>query len=253
MTVSVEARGFAKRKFFKLAGGQTHELKLTEGASVVGRVVMNGQPLKNVMVGLVSVDRSESFTGDFTVGTNDEGRFLFVNIPPYQTYYVYGIMDSVREYGAIPIKKIRVSADGSSKDAGELTVAPAHRLAGRVVLADGTPVPPKTRLLVGRAEAWDTASVELDEHGRFDLRGIPPESVGVSVRVRGYRFSDKNKSLDRLNGGSLVGRIDHDIIDLQLLLEPGQFAPPDFNAPPASPEDWQPRGKPLHGAESTNL
>jgi len=136
MTVSVEAHGFARRKFFKLASTKTHELKLSEGATVTGQIVKEGKPLKDVGVGLVSVDRSENFTGNFEIATDDNGRFVFLNVPPYQQYFVYGLMDSLREYGCVPAKRLRVTGDGSTKDAGELAVAPGLRLTGRVVLSD---------------------------------------------------------------------------------------------------------------------
>ena len=48
MTVAVEARSFAKRKFFRLPSGKPHDLKLTEGATVSGRVLRDGKPLKNL-------------------------------------------------------------------------------------------------------------------------------------------------------------------------------------------------------------
>ncbi len=248
MTVTAEAPGLARRRFFKLDSSQTHELRLTEGATVTGRLQKAGQLLKGFSVGLVSVDRSDDSTGGFEATTNDEGFFCFQNIPPYHEYFVYGLMRSLQQVGCVAAKRLRVAADGSSKSAGDLEVTPGVRLTGRVVLADGNPVPPHTRLSVGPANAWDALSVELDPNGRFEAPSLPRDSYGVSVHVRGYSMSLKNKSLDRINGG-LVGRIDQDT-DLTILLEPGQFAPPDFQKPWNLRLEAPPRDKPLQGADA---
>lgn len=250
MTVSVEARGFARRKFFKLDSTKSHELQLTAGVTVTGRLVKDGTPLSGVGVGLVSVDRSDNFTGNFEVATDQNGRFIFQNVPPYRQYFVYGLMDSLRKFGCVPARRLRISADGSTKDAGNLEVVPGLRLTGRVMLSDGNPVPPNTRLHIGREEAWDSLSVELGPAGQFDVQGLPPESYGVSLRVRGYTMSAKNKSLDRLNGDTLVGRVDQDT-DVLILLEPGQFVRPDFQKVMNSEVEPQPQDKPLRGADVT--
>jgi hypothetical protein len=44
----------------------------------------------------------------------------------------------------------------------------------------------------------------------------------MSARIKGYRFSKQNPSLDWLNGG-IVGQVTSDITDLTLLMEPGEW------------------------------
>ena len=132
-----------------------------------------------------------NYVGNFDIGTDSDGRFLFVNLPPNLDYYIYGDMESMKSHGAIGTRKIHTGADGETFDAGDLVVKPAHRLAGQVVLDDGKPVPGNTRLLVNRDDAWDSMLVELDKDGRFDVSGIPTETLGLGVRVAGYRISAK--------------------------------------------------------------
>ena len=81
--VDVEARGYAKAVFQSLATGDAiHTLKLTEGAVLKGRIVKGAQPLAGVEVGVAGADRnSEVFVGDFSVGTDKDGRFLLANLP----------------------------------------------------------------------------------------------------------------------------------------------------------------------------
>ena len=98
LDVIVDARTFAKKTFTSLARGtEFHELQMSEGATVSGRVVQKDKPLPNVSVGIVSVDRGmENFTGNFELGTDAEGRFAFVNLPPNVKYYIYGIMETIK-------------------------------------------------------------------------------------------------------------------------------------------------------------
>ncbi|MDA1274036.1 MAG: carboxypeptidase-like regulatory domain-containing protein [Verrucomicrobia bacterium] len=179
---------------------------------------------------------------------NPEGEAI-----PNAVVFVYGLMDSVRPYGALPEKRIRLRADGSILDVGELSPVPGNRIVGEVILSDGEPIPFGTKVVLSRDGAWDSTAVDIDPSGQFNMSGIPEGSVTVSVRVPNYRFSEKNKSLDRLNGGSLVGQIAHDIIGLKILLEPGQFVHPDFRILKDFEPSMQPRDEPLRGAETTGL
>ena len=250
MDLKVRARALANQTFTELrCGTNRYDLRLSEGATVTGRVLLNGKPLANVGVGMVSADRGmEKFTGNFDVGTDAKGRFAFVNLPPNTDYFLYGSMETLRPYGAIANVKVRAGADGQTTDAGELTVSPAHRLAGRVVLSDGKPVPAKTRLLVGRENAWDTLQVELDKAGRFDTGGLPTETYSLSARVPGYHISPQNGSLELMNPFHIIGRVDQDITNLLFLLEPGPDLRPDYDS--HLPETASPRHRPLRGAET---
>ncbi|HKX62185.1 MAG TPA: carboxypeptidase-like regulatory domain-containing protein, partial [Verrucomicrobiae bacterium] len=132
-------------------------------------------------------------------------------------------------------------------DFGTLKVQTGHRVSGRVVLSDGKPVPPDTRIVLGREDAWDNREALLDSEGRFDFIGVPAESVGMSVRIKGYKLSKRNGSLDWYNGG-MVGRVEADIPDLIILLEPGEWRYNGDEGEPPSGEN-QPSDKPLRGAK----
>jgi uncharacterized GH25 family protein len=249
MTVKVSARMFADKNFSKLASGTAvHELKIAEGATLTGRVLLNGQPLAGVSVGVSAADRTAgNYLGHFEVGTGSRGNFAFVNLPPDANYYIYGIMGTMKQCGAIPLRQIHVGKDGETTDVGDLFVGPAHRLAGRVVLADGQPVPAKTRLLVSREEAWDSMQLILDKDGNFDVTGIPSETISLSVRTKGYHVSVRNLSVDQLNPFQLIGRIDHDITNLVFMLEKGPDPQPNFSQ--VDPDYGQSRQSSLRGAE----
>jgi hypothetical protein len=196
-------------------------LKLTPGATVTGRVVRDGKPVAGCEVGMVQVSRSsDGFLGETAVGTDSEGRFTFLNVHPDENYFVYTILSSMKDGGAAESKKVRSGSEGAITDVGELAVTRGHTIKGRVLLSDEKPIPAKTRLLLGREDAWDTVSVELDAEGRFEVGGLPTERYSLSVNLKGYEISSKNHSSDSQNPGRLIGMIDQDIDGLKILMEP---------------------------------
>jgi uncharacterized GH25 family protein len=248
MDVKVSARTFADKNFSRLPVGATNELVMTEGAAITGRVLCDGRPLPGVSVGISGVEREAGiYAGHFETGTDADGKFALVNIPPDVDFWIYTGMSTMRKFGAAPVRKIRSGRDRETTDAGDLVVVPAHRLAGRVVLADGQPLPPNVRLLVSREEAWDSMQITLDQNGHFDTTGVPDELVGLSVRVKGYHVSARNLSVDRLNPFQLIGRMDRDITNLVFMLEKGPAPQPDYSQ--VDPDYNESRQRPLRGAE----
>lgn len=246
MSVRVEAPGYARRKFFQLSSEKVHDLKMTDGATVVGRLVKDGKGVPEIAVGLVSVDRSENFTGSYDTFTDVDGKFHFDNVPPYQMYYVYSMMEKSDAEFVAPATKVRVTADGSRKDLGDVPLLKGSRLKGKIQLTDGSPLPPDLKMTLSRNGAWDGKTFPVAADGTFETTGIPVEAYSLSLRVPGYMISGKNKSLDWLNGGSLVGRIDGDAF-VHILLEPGKFQQPDFKTMGGFGPHLQPYDKPLQG------
>jgi uncharacterized GH25 family protein len=248
MQVKVSARSYADKNFDRLASGTPHDLVLTPGAELHGRVVLEGRPLAGVSVGITGVNRSmEDYLGHFTIGTDAEGNFDFVNLPPDGDFLIYTTLGSMKNRGAVPARQIHTGAEGDVTEAGDLVVEPGHRLAGRVVLADDQPVPPKTRLDIGRESGWDNLQVTLGPDGAFDVSGIPTEIMDLSVRPKGYHLSGRNVSLDQLNPFRLIGRVDRDLTNLVLLAEKGPEIRPDYQH--LDPDYQETRNHPLTGAE----
>lgn len=243
----VEGHGVAKR-WVDLTPGRDHLVRMQEGVTVSGKIFRHGQPVSNIVMGLVTKERraGESLRGD-ELATDKNGLFLLPNVPPGREFVLYAKMDSLAG-DTVPVKIFTTGASGSEWDCGTLETQPAYRVAGRVVLSDGKPIPAATRLLLGRETAWDHTEALLDAEGRFEFRGVPAESVRLNVSVPGYKFSKRNASLDWLNGG-LIGRVDGDLSDLTLLLEPGkwQFNGEEGDAPNG---ESQPRDQPLRGIPS---
>ncbi|MGB7159884.1 MAG: carboxypeptidase-like regulatory domain-containing protein [Tepidisphaeraceae bacterium] len=254
--LQVRARGLVPTNFDLLpTGTKIHELKLIRGAIVTGRLTRGGKPLAGVAVGLVQADRGTgNFLGETIIGTAADGRFEFVNVKPDEDYFVYAKAASLPPGVASPGKSVRSPGNGKTSDVGDVVAMRGHVLRGTVRLSDGKPVPANTRVLLSRDEAWDAQSTTVGADGSFTINGVPPgERVSLSVRVRGYRMSASNASLDLTNRGSIEGKVDGDIEGLVMLLEPGQV---DYNWLNAQPnqqkliDDFRKvREGRIHGAE----
>jgi uncharacterized GH25 family protein len=197
-------------------------IRMTAGATLSGRFVREGKPVAGAIVGLVQANRGLfNYLGDTSIGTDENGRFTFLNVHPNDDYFVYGLIGAIKGGGAVEAKAVRLAAEGATTDVGDLPVVRGHRIKGQVVLSDGKPIPPKTRLMVSREHAWDSTRVELDTDGRFEISGLPTERYTLNVSLRGYHLSSKNHSVDSQNPSRLVGTIDQDIDTLKILMEPG--------------------------------
>ena len=75
---------------------------MTEGATLTGRALRDGRPVPFVEIGVSGVNREVSaYVGHFEIGTDPNGLFAFVNLPPDTDHYLYGIMDTMKSSGAM--------------------------------------------------------------------------------------------------------------------------------------------------------
>lgn len=247
--VEVEARGLAKGIFQNLASGdEIHTLKLTEGTTIIGRVVQDGKPVAGVDIDVSGANREASaYVGDFSIATDANGKFMIANLPPRTDYVLCGTMQSLGDRGCIPAKNIRMGDEGETTDVGDIIVQPAFVLAGQIRLSDGKPVPAHEHVQLSRVRPWDALQIETDKSGHFRFPGVPPEEVSLTARVPGYRLSPRNASLDPANPFQLIGRIVTNKTDLILEFEPGKNRE-------RLDSDWQIaqalRQEPLRGAEA---
>jgi hypothetical protein len=241
------ARGAAPRPV-QLRPGRDCLIRMQEGVVVTGRVVADGRPVAGAVVGVCPAAQAlgEVFSSD-RIATDSDGRFSLLNLPAEKALTLFATMESLRGNGALPAKQFTTGKNKTTTDLGDLALQPGYRVAGEIVLADGKPVPERTRLLLAREGVSDYSEVALDADGRFEFQTVPAGSVSLSARIKGYKFSQRNPSLDWANG-FILGKVDRDITNLTLLLEPGEFR---FDPNPANrPEgvEAQPRDKPLRSA-----
>ena len=160
-------------------------------------------------------------------GTTDQnGVFHLEQAIPETDFWVYAETGTLQDRGAVIPVHIRTAAAGSSFDVGELHVQDGRTLAGRVILSDGKNAPTNAVLVATSEQADGALELKLNESGQFKFEGLPEGVVSVFVFFPGenvpvrYRFSRKNKCTEPRGAKMLTGRLDHDILDLTILLEP---------------------------------
>ncbi len=205
-------------------------LDIDRGSVVTGRIVREGKPVPGATIGLWGFDVLESPE----VKADALGRFRFPHVPANSPCWAYVPTGSLERAGAVPPKSLRTAGEDSAIDVGDLTVRPGRMVSGRVVFADGKPLPANVEVLAGAGNADGTLRAKPDRSGRFTLAGLPDGQVWVVAYFpddkfyapAGYRVSAKNKCLDPLNPYTLIGRVDRDVADLTILFEPGEQPTP---------------------------
>jgi len=183
----------------------------------------------------------------FEAGTDSNGRFTVPHMPAETKFAFYTRMKEMAGSGmALSPKEVTTTADGTTVDLGELELGRTHRLRGRVLLADGQPVPDRTRIYLNLERGFDNQDTRLDPDGWFEFDGIPEDEISLSVRLTGYRVSAKNPNKDWLNENYLLGRLQKDFDEFIIHLEKGTRL--DRNSAPPGAES-QPRQKPLESAK----
>ena len=242
-----EGAGVAKQ-WVTLKPGGDYLVKLPEGVSLTGRVMHDGKPMKGVTIAANTKERTCGVYFDVDgVTTDDEGRFMLLNVPPNRQFLIYATMSSMGGTGTLPERLLTTGDSGTKQDLGQMSVQPGYTIAGKIVLADGKAIPANTRLFLGLEGAMDTQETKLDADGQFEFKGVPASSLSISLRIAGYKLSGRNPSLDRLNG-RILGRIGGDVKELTILMEPGSWKPNDEEGRMGGDDDF-PVDKPLRGVK----
>jgi RNA polymerase sigma factor (sigma-70 family) len=205
-------------------------LDMDRGSVVTGRIVREGKPLPGATIGLWGFDVLESPE----VKADAEGRFRFPHVPANSPCWAYVPTGSLERAGAVPARSLRTAAEDSAIDVGDLTVQPGRMVSGRVVFADGKPLPANAEVIASADHAGGELRAKPDRSGHFTLAGLPAGLVSMAVLFpddqfyapAGYRLSARNKCRDPLNPYLLMGRVDRDVADLTILFEPGEQPPP---------------------------
>ncbi|MEZ0385920.1 MAG: carboxypeptidase regulatory-like domain-containing protein, partial [Verrucomicrobium sp.] len=147
---------------------------MRQGASVTGRVLMNGNPVVGRRIAIVQTDRSiDVFLGPIETVTDAEGRFTLEHLPAAQELVFYGIMESLEALGFVQSKILEPIANAAGRDLGDLQVQPAVALKGRLIRKDGKPFLAGTRIHLSRDPTWDSRLVDVQLDGSFESRGLP--------------------------------------------------------------------------------
>lgn len=229
--LEIDAKGFARNNVELLpTDGEVHEIRMSEGASLHGRVLKDGKPLSGLIVSLIQCDTGPgNYIGYRTTATDAEGRYRFANLATNDEYFVFLSMKQAGGLGKMMApKRVSVGAEGTDADAGDGTVLePIYRVSGRIILTDGRPIPKNTRLWLSREEiGWDAAVCVLGQDGSFSFSGVPEEAVALGVRVVGYRLASQKNRFQQIRSTHVAVMVDGDKSGLEIYMEPDPTAKP---------------------------
>jgi hypothetical protein len=255
--IMVEASGVASRGFrFRLKGEGEPEtadprawliepsgivpepLVVGPGVTVAGRVVRDGKPVEGASIGLSFADRddSPSLAGIPAITTDARGSFRFLHVLPDTAFWAYSKVGSIDDQGTIVPESVHTTEDGTTVELGDLQIEKGRTLAGRLVTADSKPVPGGTTFWASIEHTGGSVELRVSDTGQFEWKGLPDGLVTLKVVFRaapaelGYRVSAQNKCLSPFHKNLLEGRLDHDITDLTILLEPDRGSDPEFRS-----------------------
>ncbi len=221
----------------ELDGQIPQPLRMSRGSSIIGRLVRNGKPVMGGTVGLkIAGENDFLFPRKLEIRTADRGVFRLDHVPPETDFWVYGKLGSLTDNGAVVPVSLHSPEDNATVDLGDLRAEEGRTLAGRVVCSDGRTPWQRVHMLLGVPNAVGVLEAKLDEIGRFEFRAIPDGPVRVNTFVKNdkadqvYRLSTKNKCLEPFFRHALEGRLDRNIDDLTILLEPGKTIDRDPNS-----------------------
>jgi protocatechuate 3,4-dioxygenase beta subunit len=265
---TIEASGHVPRSFNEVPPGpNTNEYRLSNGTILTGRLVKDGKPVPDAGIGIYGV-KGGGFINHDSVVTDMSGRFTFSGLAPHKEFYLFGIMQSLRELGALPRQRIKTGDDGTLIELGDLNLIIGYTIAGRVQMVGGKPTPvgaftlarteltppadraptkeeESNRSFYGLEDSFDNWRADPGKDGKFEFVGVPGETVSIFLMLKPFdTLSPRNISSDG-KGFRLLGMVVSNKTDLVIELEPHskQVFPPARNFEALS-------RKPLQGAEA---
>jgi len=204
--VQISPRAMAPKLSTISSGTDRKVITVTEGATVRGRLVRNGEAVAQAEIGLSTHSQIAGETlPEVRIGTGDDGRFALTGIPPGRVWYLYAKMDSLASRGLVAdIVECATKSDGQDLKLGDISVRPAYTLRGKVVLSDGKPIPPDMRINLFSDRVPDSQSLTLASTGVFEFKGLGRGVYRLLPSVRGYEARDP-QSLELLIEGDVNG------------------------------------------------
>jgi hypothetical protein len=234
---------------------QPVELTIIEGVTIVGRVVRRGVPVQGAPMGLSLIGPpSEQFSGFNFTETDERGKFVFRHVFEDTELRVFSHVGLLPDHGVVEPRTFRTGRDETTTDLGDLEVHVGSTLAGELIFADGNSGRPRVILSAFSPGSEGYLVASPDATGHFEFKGLPRGPVTLSayvpptgqtqalamIRAPGasggaYQLSPKNVCRNPTLTTQLEGRIDRDIRNLTVLLEPAVTSEPSPTAARIAP------------------
>jgi uncharacterized GH25 family protein len=195
-TLRASAPGLGAALLEEVPAGEAGMIQLAEGWAVEGQVLqkLTGDPVAGAEVkaaalrthGLADKEHREHF--EWTATAGEDGVFVIDGLGAEY----YSVTASADGYSTEALDWVAVGIEGASPDPQYLYLLPGVSLTGEVVDGKGRPIE-EARIAIqpeeqipGRFTRWMRRGGfvdDSDEEGRFEIRGVPPES-SYAVQVK---------------------------------------------------------------------
>ena len=170
-----------------------HQITLIHGAALQGRLVQAGRPVANAEIRINQCAAgSDCWFWDAATVTDDQGKFLFAHLPPQQNWSICGSWDLPATAGVVPPTDVKIGADGSTNDLGDLNLQSVTKVAGRIRLSDGKPVPANSTYSLSDAAMGRSSTLLLGADGAFQFIAVPGDKISIFLRVAGYQLTPRD-------------------------------------------------------------
>jgi hypothetical protein len=267
--LDIQAKGYVWCGFSEVhSGNDIKEFELSKGASISGRLTKDGAPVPDAGMEICGATNG-GYHNTYSVVTDGNGRFIFTGLPIHERFYLYGIMRSLRELGALPRQYVQTGDLGTRIDLGDLKLVKGYTIAGRIQMADGkptrvaglwlertelTPHPDRpataqeerNRSFYGLEQSFDCWRNDSGPDGKFEFTGVPGgEPVSIIVMLKPFDLISPRTISSDGSGYRLLGTVVSNKTDLVIELDPHprQIFSRGFNYEALS-------HRPLEGAEA---
>lgn len=208
MVLEITPRGMAPKLATLSTGGDRQIVAVRDGATVRGRLVApDGKPVPNAqMVVSTHARMGGMLYRDVAIGTNENGEFVITNVPAGRVWDLFPRMDAMAAKGisAAP-RLLETRDDGQDINMGDIMMKPAHTLKGRIVLADGSPIPDGMRVSLAADRVNDRQVVKLPPDGSFEFRGLAPGVYILVPAVKDHQPKNPDEMIEVLIEGDRAG------------------------------------------------
>lgn len=192
LALKIRASGFAAVDVNSMRPGRDGKpIVIGPGASLMGRLLLNGKPAAGLKLGLVQEDRGMgNVVTPQTMVTAEDGSFRWDQLPPGVDYVIYSLIGQDHK-AALPVTIAPAPASGMLADLGDLEAQRSHRLTVQFITADKQPIAEKSYCSLSRNRAWHSYRqfIPTKEGKAIVFEGLASEVTGLGIRVPGYEVS----------------------------------------------------------------
>jgi hypothetical protein len=188
--LKISPRALAPKVVTEPPGPATNSIVLTEGATIVGRLVEpNGTPAAHAEVVMITHANYNGLTfDDMRVGTDKDGSFAFANVPPGRIWGIYPSIESLHGQNLTAAPHwCETTTDRQVVDVGKLALRPGFTVAGKIELPGQEAIPPGMHVTINREQTRDNRLADIGPDGTFEFNALAPGIYHLEIGINGYQ------------------------------------------------------------------